>query len=297
MTEPTGRPWRLVNLGCGAHWREEWINFDIAPRGPGVTPCDLSRGIPLPDGSCDMVYHSAVLEHLRRPDAERFMHECFRVLRAGGTCRVGVPDLEDICRTYLSALERAKAGDQRAADDRGWMVLELVDQLAREKPGGEMAAALRAGPPNEGFILERIGEEGRVLLADSRTAKEPRGTAVAGAHAAPIRRVRARATAVRRWIRGGFVGRLRAGAVRLLLGAADSRALDIGRFRLSGEVHHWMYDSLSLAGLMAASGFVDCRRCAASESRFEDWTRLGLDALPDGTARKPDLLFMEARRP
>ena len=97
-----------ANLGCGSQICPDWINIDLVRTGPGVVAHDLSTGIPLPDASCEVVYHSHVLEHLRRPDARFFMRECFRVLKPGGILRVAVPDLEQICRQYLLALDRER---------------------------------------------------------------------------------------------------------------------------------------------------------------------------------------------
>ena len=88
---------QYLNLGCGSRYHPDWINIDIVPHGPEVIQHDLSRGIPLPDASCDVVYHTAVLEHMRRSDAAAFLAECYRVLKPGGIVRVGVPDLERIC--------------------------------------------------------------------------------------------------------------------------------------------------------------------------------------------------------
>ena len=73
-----------ANLGCGNQICPGWINIDITRTGPNVVAHDLSTGIPLPNESCEVVYHSHVLEHLKRPDAQFFMGECFRVLKPGG---------------------------------------------------------------------------------------------------------------------------------------------------------------------------------------------------------------------
>ena len=43
---------------------------------------------------------------------------------------------------------------------------------------------------------------------------------------------------------------MRAVLVRRLLGRRDYDALMLGRFRLSGEIHHWMYDRYSLSLLV-----------------------------------------------
>src|SRR3981189_2611693 len=98
---------QYLNLGCGSRYHAEWINIDIAPSDEHVMAHDLSQGIPLADGSCDAVYHSHLLEHLRRPAALYFMRECYRVMKPSAILRVAVPDLEQICRVYLEKLEQA----------------------------------------------------------------------------------------------------------------------------------------------------------------------------------------------
>jgi len=275
-----------LNLGCGSRTHPDWINIDVAARGPGVIRHDLSRGIPLRDASCDVVYHAAVLEHLRRPEAAVFTVECRRVLKPGGVLRVGVPDLEKICRLYLARLESATTGDAAAAGDYDWVMLELCDQTAREKSGGDMLAYLRQRPlPNEAFVLERIGVEGRELLTALRAQDVRRRLAPAAALRTLLKGLRSLPVAA---------GRL---AAQALLGAAGRRALAIGRFRLSGEVHHRMYDRLSLARLLREAGFLEIKVRDAAASRIPDWGRFNLDTLPDGQVMKPDLFFMEAVKP
>ncbi len=56
----------------------------------------MRQGIPFPDRSFDVVYHSHVLEHLSKSEASKFLKECSRVLRPQGVLRVVVPDLEEI---------------------------------------------------------------------------------------------------------------------------------------------------------------------------------------------------------
>ena len=106
-----------ANLGCGNQICPGWINIDITRTGPSVVAHDLSTGIPLPNESCEVVYHSHVLEHLKRPDAQFFMGECFRVLKPGGILRVAVPDLEQACRQYLLTLDQVLAKKVHAAYD------------------------------------------------------------------------------------------------------------------------------------------------------------------------------------
>jgi len=273
----------LVNLGCGSHYHPDWINIDIAPLGPGVIAHDLSRGVPLGDNTSDAVYHSHVLEHIRRPEAIGFMRECFRVLKPGGTIRVAVPDLERIARTYIEKLDASLADDARAQDDYAWIMLEMYDQTVRERSGGMMASYLRSEPiPNEPFIYERIGEEGRKMIEGVRSRRAGGAPAPAGGASRQVR---------------SLVERLRERAAAMLLGSDGKRIISVGRFRLEGEVHQWMYDRYSLAELMREAGFIDPQQRSATESRIPSWSSFNLDTLPDGAIVKPDSLFMEAVKP
>lgn len=75
---------------------------------------------------------------------------------------------------------------------------------------------------------------------------------------------------------------------------APTDALTVGRFRLGGEVHQWMYDSYSLGRLLAESGFSSIRVCQAADSSIKDFVSYSLDTEPDGSVYKPDSFFMEA---
>lgn len=238
------------------------------------------------------MYHSAVLEHLRPSDAAAFTAECYRVLRPGGIVRVGVPDLQRICEVYLSKLKGALNGDEAAAHDYDWIMLELIDQIVREKSGGDMLSYLQQNPlPNEAFVYERTGEEGRQLVKALRSgsARQRRESHSGRSFVAFVHRLRMGP----RRLRGAAKRRTR----QWLLGIDDKRAPEIGRFRLAGEVHHWMYDRYSLARLLGRAGFVDPRPQAAGTSQIPNWASFHLDTLPDGQVIKPDLLFMEAIRP
>lgn len=81
---------------------------------------------------------------------------------------------------------------------------------------------------------------------------------------------------------------------RIISEAAPIDAQIVGSFRLGGEVHQWMYDSYSLARLLAESGFSSIRVCQATDSSIKDFASYGLDTEPDGSVYKPDSFFMEA---
>ena len=95
-----------LNLGCGAHVLEGWVNVD-AVRRPGVDLAqDLRRPLPLDDGSASLVFSHHVLEHLHYPDeALALLRECRRVLEPDGWLRVVVPDLDFYARSYTDGPE------------------------------------------------------------------------------------------------------------------------------------------------------------------------------------------------
>lgn len=158
----------LLNLGCGDLCVPGWTNADIAPSRPDVLAVDISRDLPFEDRRFEAVYCSHVLEHLPRDAAPGLMRECRRILRPGGMLRVAVPDLETIARLYLERLERALAGDESARDEYDWMVLELLDQVARDRPGGHMLGHWQLDPmPAGDFVAQRMGWELQRFL-DSR---------------------------------------------------------------------------------------------------------------------------------
>lgn len=121
---------RIVPPLLGAQRRRRFAELP-----PNIVVHDLAKGVPYPDGSVDVVYHSHLLEHLDRPVAEGFMREVARVLRPGGIQRIVVPDLEGVCRRYLEHLEKCKADPaERARHDE--RVAELLEQSVRREAYG-----------------------------------------------------------------------------------------------------------------------------------------------------------------
>lgn len=76
--------------------------------------------------------------------------------------------------------------------------------------------------------------------------------------------------------------------------AADAET--VGRFRLGGEPHRWMYDRQSLGAALAAAGFTGGHVVGPRKSAIPRFACYHLDVTPTGEVRKPDSLFMEARK-
>lgn len=250
---------QLLNLGCGTHVHSDWINVDFRETGPGVIVCNLMSSFPFPDKAFDVVYHSHLLEHFPKWYAPDFLKECFRVLKPKGVIRVAVPDLEAIVRLYLDALEHSITGDNNAKLRYEWIMLELFDQMVRSESGGEMLRYWQQNTmPAEEFVVQRVGLEVVSVLEQLRA--NPR-------QQEPVKSFE------------------------------ELSPESLGSFRLSGEVHQWMYDRYSLRALLQNAGFNDVHRCHADESLIPDFNSYLLDIQEDGSIRKPDSLFMEAIKP
>lgn len=245
-----------INLGCGKRVHPNWLNYDFSSNHPEVQQADLRRGIPLPENHADAVYHSHVLEHFSKPEAPKFIAECFRVLKPGGILRVAVPNLEVIASLYLHYLDKSLTGDIQAEDRYDCIMLEMYDQAVRNRSGGAMLDWwIQPQLKSEDFIIERLGDEVKDTLQSLRNSNT-------------------RPTHL----------------------PEPTDPVTIGNFRLSGEVHQWMYDRFSLARLLRQCGFRDVRTVQATESGIPGFSTFLLDSDEHGNIRKPDSLFMEASK-
>ena len=287
--------WRLLNRGCGQRLHPDWVNVDVYASAPSVIVHDLRRQLPFESNTFDVVYHSHVLEHFRRSEAPHFLAECRRVLRPGGGNRIAVPDLEQIARLYLEMLERARVGDEAGRNNYEWMMIELFDQTVRDHSGGGHGQYFdRDVVPNIDFVVKRQGVEVERALA-LRSARRERSTdSLENSQPSGSIHKRARRMARRLIDKMDSTRKkpLREHLIRVLLGS-EYELLGLGRFKRSGELHYWMYDSYSLSFALSSAGFTAPRRVGATESRIPNWVSFNLDTEPSGRVYKPDSLFME----
>lgn len=272
----------MLNIGCGSTFHPSWTNIDIRSNDPRVLEVDIRESLPFQDGHFDACYCSHVLEHLEVGAAVHLVQEARRVLKTGGVLRIVVPDLEGIVRQYLISLDKARSGDREQEFEYDWMTMELLDQMTRPKSGGSMAAILKkADAGGRQFIRNRIGREADLFWEHLENTSS-------GVLLPNLRRQLRR-----------FVDQFRLLTARVLVqavaGRSGKKAFEEGWFRWQGEVHRWMYDEYSLQRLLAVVGFVDIARCSAEKSRIPGFISYELDVV-DGVVRKPDSLFMEARK-
>jgi predicted SAM-dependent methyltransferase len=276
---------KMLNLGCGSRFHKDWDNIDFVSNSPFVKQHNLLKGIPFPDATFDVVYHSHVLEHFTKSDGVGFLKECFRVLKPDGILRLAVPDLEQIVRLYLKNLENATDGNEIDRHNYEWIMLELFDQTVRNRRGGDMVNYLRKEKLlNEEFIYSRLGEEARIIRENflRKKAIEASTKNTARNSFGRIKRV---------FHLAAYKEKL-----KILLFKNDLNALEIGHFRLGGEIHQWMYDRYSLKVLLTELGFLNFEVTTAFESKIPNWERYELES-KQGVIFKPDSLFVEAIKP
>lgn len=286
---------KLLNLGCGQKYHEHWINIDFVSNSPNVQSYNLLKGIPKKDNSIDVVYHSHVLEHFTKDDGHKFIKECFRVLKGDGIIRIAVPDLETIVKEYLKNLQQAMTGDYMAKHNYNWIKLELFDQMVRNVSGGKMKDYLfQPEIPNESFVFSRMGAEGKEIRdAYLNNQKPPVTKPIITNPLAEVSKPSGLIKILKRIKR--YITKTTAKATINELSEEQIKVMQIGQFRLGGEIHQWMYDRFSLTELLKEVGFKDIEVCSAFESSIPEWESYNLDVI-NGEVRKPDSLFIEARK-
>ena len=110
---PIAEP-RLLNLGCGPHVFEGWVNaddyaFKRTLREPAFRPnwrLDITRPWNCPADHWDGVFTEHVLEHVSYAEAIAALRECLRTLKPGAWLRISTPDVKVYVDFYEGRFER-----------------------------------------------------------------------------------------------------------------------------------------------------------------------------------------------
>ena len=266
-----------LNLGCGNRFAQGWINIDFHSESPEVIRVNLLGRLPFDDNSFDVVYSSHVLEHFAPDTAQALLRECHRILKPNGILRTVLPDLETGCREYVRLLDEIDTSEG-ARKRYEWIILELLDQLTRTRPSGQM------GPYRE--KLTATDDQEMIAYVKSRTDtipwSGPRKTFGSKLRSLTWNKLRTK-------LIYAYVA-----AVKLLL-PPSLRTTLIDDTRI-GEKHKWMYDRYGLSVLLRRCGFGDIVSLSESESQIEGFAMDHLDTEPDGRPYKPGSIFSEARK-
>jgi len=273
---------KFLNLGCGSRINRKWTNVDFHSGSKDVLAFDLKKGIPFEKETFDVVYHSHLIEHFSKKEATFFLSECHRVLKHEGVLRIAYPDLEQIVLNYIRLLEHLKQNKHEFTDDYDWIMLELFDQTVRNTSGGEMAEYfIKESLPNQEFVLSRCGVEAKNLIIWGKRQLKNEATDRKSIKYRIIRKLKI-------LFNREFI-------IKKMLGK-EYKSLQVGRFRMGGEIHQWMYDSYSMKELLNYAGFRNIVIRDAFHSYIQDWQQYLLDTEPDGSIYKPDSGYIEGKK-
>ena len=271
-----------LNVGCGSKFHNNWVNVDMVSTSPDVIATNLIKGIPFPNNTFDVVYHSQVLEHIPKSDASGFIRECLRVLSPGGIVRIVVPDLENIVDEYKKCLqENLNNPTELSEANYNWVLLEMYDQTVRNYSGGQMNEYINQPKlVNEKYIISRIGINR--ISNNSHTGNTGKN----------YKKIFTSLLS----FKPEYIQKAKQKIGRKFKGLFQSKKSRVGEFRLGGEVHMWMYDRYSLSRLLKQCGFEEVSIKNPFESDIPKWSEYELD-VKEGKVYDPTSLFIEARKP
>ena len=269
---------------------------------------DLRTPLPFFDNYADAIYCSHFLEHLDTGSAAKFLGECLRCLKPKGMLRIVVPDFERMARDYLAIVDELDKGNDRKIE-HNWIQLEFFDQFTRNRPEGEMGSFL-LNPQNHdnAFVRKRIGSSINNFSStdcsiDSNASQINR---------LPLWRI-VKKFVVDSAFRTDFLMKvffsrhyqsfllypsdsIVAEVLHMITPRLSFKELKEAEFRKSGEVHRQSFDRYNLKWILEEMGFVQVKQMDASQSSIDNWADYALDMAQDGSVRKADSLYMEARK-
>ena len=271
-----------------AAFLKEWTNLKFSalphPEGGAIQHFDIRRPLPFAEDTFDSVYALHIIEHLTPEEGREFVAEVFRVLRPGGIFRVSTPDLEGIVRAYLERLDEcARQPTKQTTVRYDWAVLELLDQMVRDRSGGLMRETVKQGYYDTDYSRERYGD----VFDEFYRRPSP------GCHE-PVRKTlleRVSSKSPVEFFRA--IGRRLKGKIFGWLPRGKSRPLEEDP-RKTRESNLWTYDQLSLRLLLEDRGFKRFSVKTYSDSDIVGWERYNFDRSNHGDHAVEPSLYAEA---
>lgn len=265
-----------INIACGDTFIEGWTNYDYATLSSSVIKANLLQKLPIKDQSVDLVYSSHFVEHIPRTMVSDFLNECFRISKSGGRIRIVLPDLGELCKSYLLHREQ---GEHRKAD---FIILEMLDQCVRVLPGGELNNFYNSIDVTKAENTEMISFVKQRNGHDLLVAKDERSL---------WQKIRTNPEKIFRGIESIYT--------RLLLSLLPPafRQQNVSLVNV-GERHAWIYDFQSITVLLKQVGFTEIKKVTAESSSIHDFPFYPLDLTELGQPRKGlESMYIEALRP
>jgi len=268
-----------------AAFLKEWTNlkFSVLPQteDSAIRHYDIRQPLPFPEDTFDSVYALHIIEHLTPEEGGEFVAEVFRVLRPGGIFRLSTPDLEGTVRAYLERLEEcAQQPTKRTIVRYDWAVLELLDQMLRDRSGGRMREMVKQGYYDAEYSRERYGDVFEEFYRRPAPGSDE-----------PVRK--------------SLLGRVSSKSPAELLRAIGGRIF--GWFprgksapvdddpRKMRESNLWTYDQFSLRLLLEGQGFKKFSVKSYADSDIVGWERYQFDRSNHGDHPIEPSVYAEAR--
>ena len=260
----------------------QWINLDYQPVHPSIQKANLLEKLPFADNSCDVVYSSHFLEHIPKSKVPLFLKECYRILKSGGEIRLVLPDLENICKEYLSSREL----NQHEQSD--FCIIELIDQSVRTQSGGtlpayyqELKGDLETKSKMISYVKYRTGEDITI-----RVETKNQSSKVAYLLANPKQLI----TSLQSKLTKLYIL-----IITSLLPSAF-REQNVS-YASVGEKHLWMWDFYTLGCELENAGFSNIKRLSFNSSQISDFSVSPLDMNAEGIPRMGHCsMYIEANK-
>jgi predicted SAM-dependent methyltransferase len=181
---------KRLNWGCGAHVAPGWINSDAKDEAGVDLVADIREGLPLASGSIDYAVSIHALPEFPYPELVPVLEELRRVLKAGGTLRLALPDLTRGIDAYLAQDESYfKVGTDEVSSLGGRFIVQMLwygysrslftTDFATElleKAGFADVAACSFGVTASSIpeIVELDNREDESIFVEARAPREPR---------------------------------------------------------------------------------------------------------------------------
>jgi SAM-dependent methyltransferase len=119
-----------LNIGCGLTKYDGFINCDITE--PYDEKYDITQSARWEDNSVDHINCHHVLEHIPYRLINFVLKEWYRILKIGGTIDLGMPDIEEVCKSFIESDEDRKwnwciytlFGQQGTTEKSPWLLTE-----------------------------------------------------------------------------------------------------------------------------------------------------------------------------
>ena len=262
----------MLNFACGSRIHKDFENIDFYPINENIKKINLLQVLPYNDNTFDIAYSSHFLEHLDKDNAKKILKEIRRILKDDGILRIVVPDLENIAREYIKLMD---------CDDNSfkheWIVIEMLDQIARSKMGGGMQEIFDKVKSNNNieyakYIEYRVGD--RILEANKLQIGNKKITI----------------DKMKNKILMKYIN-----LIKMLIPKSIRNEVFVSTS--IGERHKFMYDRISLRHILESCDFRDIKMMSFDESQIPNFNTYLLDINSDGSPYKGiSSIYIECRK-